>query len=110
MRAFLAASATAAFLSPLRARSCCTHTLRAAVGCRLDALSTARVPWMSSVRRYWVSNALAETSAHLPFSAISGVDQNKQAYQKEIRRHAVELTTRCKAAREAISKLLGFAV
>jgi hypothetical protein len=54
-----------------------------------------------------VTNTLSETLSELPFSAISGVDEQKQAYQKEIRRNAVELTEKCKVAREAISKILG---
>jgi hypothetical protein len=54
-----------------------------------------------------VTNTLSETLSELPFSAISGVDQQKQAYQKEIRRNAVELTEKCKAARETIAKILG---
>jgi len=49
---------------------------------------------------------LSETLSELPFSAISGVDQQKQAYQKEIRRNAVELIDKSKLAREAIAKIL----
>ena len=54
-----------------------------------------------------VSNTLSETLSKLPFSAMTGIDEQKQAFQKEIRQHAVALIEKAKAAQTAISKLLG---
>ncbi len=57
-----------------------------------------------------VTNTLSETLSELPFSAIHGVDPQKQEFQKEIRRNALGLREKCKLAREAIVKILGPAV
>ena len=54
-----------------------------------------------------VSNTYSEALSELPFSAISGVDQQKKQFQLEIRRTATELREKAKSAREAIEKLLG---
>lgn len=54
-----------------------------------------------------VSNTYSEALSELPFSAISGVDEQEKQFQLEIRRTANELREKSKSAREAIEKLLG---
>ena len=54
-----------------------------------------------------VSNTYSEALSGLPFSAISGIEVQRQQFQTEIRHTAVQLRDRAKVAREAIQKLLG---
>ena len=54
-----------------------------------------------------VSNTLSESLSTLPFSSISGADEQKKQFQLEIRRTAGELGERAARAKSAIEKLLG---
>jgi Putative DNA-binding domain len=54
-----------------------------------------------------VSNTFSEALSQLPFSSISGVDEQKKTFQLEIRRNANELRGKAAEAKKAIEKLLG---
>lgn len=54
-----------------------------------------------------VSNTLSEALSDLPFSAISGVDEQKKQFQLEIRSTASKLCEKAAIAKSAIEKLLG---
>ena len=53
------------------------------------------------------SNTLSETLSRLPFTTIIGIEEQRQSFQIEIRQRAIELVKESKAARIAITKLLG---
>ncbi|TKB71609.1 MAG: ATP-binding protein [Nitrospira sp.] len=87
-----------------------TNLLDAILGDAYSLLAKDKDTWdllgyvRDSVR---VSNTYSEALSQLPFSAISGADEQKKQFQLEIRSTASKLREKAASAKAAIEKLLG---